>query len=53
MAIALIEDAKAAFLAWVPILPLLASARLQGTTVNLTIVAVYAPTLNAAQATLS
>ncbi len=34
---------------WVPISARLASARLKATTVNLTVVAVYAPTLNAAE----
>ncbi len=39
----------AALLAWVPISSRLASGRLKGTTVNLTVVAVYAPTLDAAE----
>ncbi len=49
VAIALSEAAQAALLAWVPISSRLASARLKGTTMNLTVVAVYAPTLDAAE----
>ncbi len=49
VAIALSEAAQAALLAWVPISSRLASARLKGTTVNLTVVSVYAPTLDAAE----
>ncbi len=49
VAIALSEAAQAALLAWVPITSRLASAGLKGTTVNLTVVAVYAPTLDAAE----
>ncbi len=49
VAIALSEAAQAALLAWVPISSRLASARLKGTTVNLIVVAVYAPTLDAAE----
>ncbi len=49
VAIALTEAAQAALLAWEPISARLASARLKATTVNLTVVAVYAPTLNAAE----
>ncbi len=49
VAIALSEAAQAAFLAWVPISSRLASARLKGTTVSLTVAAVYAPTLDAAE----
>ncbi len=49
VAIALSEAAQAALLAWVPISSRLASARLQGMTVNLTVIAVYAPTLGAAE----
>ncbi len=51
VAIALSEAAQAALLAWVPISSRLASARLKGTTVNLTIIAVYASTLDAAEET--
>ncbi len=46
VAIALHEAAQTALLAWVPISSRLASAQLKGTTVNLTVVAVYAPTLD-------
>ncbi len=49
VAIALSEAAQVALLAWVPISSRLASARLKGTTVNLTVVAVYAPRLDAAE----
>ncbi len=49
VAIARIEAAQAALLAWVPISSRLASARLKGTTVNLTVIAVYALTLDAAE----
>ncbi len=49
MAIAPSEIAQVALLAWVPISSRLASARLKGTTMSLTIVAVYAPTLGAAE----
>ncbi len=45
MAVALSEAAQAALFAWVPISSRLAIVRLKGTTVNLTVVAVYAPTL--------
>ncbi len=48
MAIALSEAAHAALFVWVPISSRLASARLKGTTVNLTVIAVYASTLDAA-----
>ncbi len=41
-AIAFSEAAQAALLAWVPITSRLASARFKGTTVNLTVIAVYA-----------
>ncbi len=41
VAIALSEAAQAALLAWVPISSRLASARLKGTTVNLTVIAAY------------
>ncbi len=51
MAIARIEAAQAALLAWVPISSRLASARIKGTTVNLTVIAVYAPTFDAAEET--
>ncbi len=51
MAITLSEAAQAALLAWVPISSRLASAQLKGTTVNLTVIAVYAPTLDAAEET--
>ncbi len=51
MAIALSEAAQAALFAWVPISSRLASARLKGTAVNLTVIAVYAPTLVAAEET--
>ncbi len=47
--IALSEATQAAFLAWVPISSRLASARLKGAAVNLTVAAVYAPTLDAAE----
>ncbi len=40
--IALSETAQAALLAWVPISSRFASAQLNGTTVNLTAIAVYA-----------
>ncbi len=40
VAIAISEAAQAVLLAWVPISPRLASTRLKGTTVNLTVVAV-------------
>ncbi len=49
MAIDLSEAAQAALLAWVPILSRCARARFEGTTVNITVVAVYAPTLDAAE----
>ncbi len=49
VAIALSEAAQAALLAWVPISSRLASARFKGTALNLTIIAVYAPTLDAAE----
>ncbi len=48
-AIALSEVAQAAPLARVPISSRLTSARPKGKTVNLTVVAVYAPTLDAAE----
>ncbi len=51
MAIALSEAAQAALLAWVPISSRLASARRGGTKVNLTVIAVYAPTLDATEET--
>ncbi len=47
LAIALSEAAQAALLVWVPISPRLPSARFKGTTVNLTVIAVYASTLDA------
>ncbi len=50
-AIALSEAIQAALLAWVPITSRLASVRLKGTKVNLTVIAVYAPTLDAAEET--
>ncbi len=43
------EAAQAALLAWVPISSRLASVRLKATTVNLTGVAVYAPTDDATE----
>ncbi len=49
MAIALSEAAQAAHLARVPISSRLASAQTKGVPVNLTVVAVYAPTLDAAE----
>ncbi len=49
VAVALSEAAQAALLAWLPISSRLANARLKGTTVNLIVVAVYAPTLDAAE----
>ncbi len=49
VAIALSEAVQAALSAWVPITSRLASARLKGTTMYLTVVAVYAPTLDAAE----
>ncbi len=51
MAIALSEAAKAALIAWVLISSRLANALLKGTTVNLTVIAVYAKTLDAAEET--
>ncbi len=51
VAIALSEAAQAALLAWVPISSRIACARLKGTTVNLTVIAVYASTLDAAEET--
>ncbi len=51
MAIALSEAAQAALLAWVPISSRLAIARLKGTTLNLTVIAVHAPTLDATEET--
>ncbi len=51
VAIALSETAQAALLALVPILSRLASARLKGTTVNLSVIAVYASTFDAAEET--
>ncbi len=51
MAIALIKAAQAALLACVPISSRLASARFKGTTVNLTVIAVYAATVDAAEET--
>ncbi len=45
------RPAQDSLLAWVPISPSLASARLKGTSVNLTAVAVYALTLDAAEKT--
>ncbi len=51
MAIALSEAAQAALLAWVPISSRLASAQLKGTAGNLTVLAVYAQTLDAAEET--
>ncbi len=47
VAIALSQAAQAALLAWVPISSRLASARFKGTTVNLTVIAEYASTLDA------
>ncbi len=49
MAIAPRKAAQAALLAWVPMSSRLASARLKGATVNLTVVAVHAPKLDADQ----
>ncbi len=49
VAVALSEVAQAALLAWVPISPRLASTCLKGATVNLPVVAVYAPTLDEAE----
>ncbi len=49
VAIALSWAAQAALLAWVPIPSRLASVRLKSTTVNLTVVAAYAPTLDVAE----
>ncbi len=49
MAIALNEAVQAALLAWVPNSPRLASARLKGMTVHLTVVAIYALTLDATE----
>ncbi len=49
VALALNEAAQAALLAWMSISPHLASARLKGTMVSLTVVAVYAPTLDATE----
>ncbi len=49
MAIALSEAAQSALLVWVPISSRLFSARLKGTTVNLTVVAVHASTLDEAE----
>ncbi len=43
------QSLLAAFLAWVAISSRLASARLKGTTVNLTVIAVYAPKLDATE----
>ncbi len=51
MAIALNEATQAAPLAWLTISSRLASARLKGTKMNLTIIAVYVPTLDAAEET--
>ncbi len=48
MAIALSESAQAAPLVWVPISSRPATVPLKGTTVNLPVIAVYAPTLDAA-----
>ncbi len=49
VAIAISEAAQTALLAWVPISSRLASARLKKTTVNPTVVAAYAPTLDGAE----
>ncbi len=51
VAIALSQAARAALLAWVPISSRLASARFKGTTVNLTVISVYASTLGADEET--
>ncbi len=51
MEIALSEAAQAVLLAWMPISSRLASARLKGTTMNLTVIAGYALTLDAAEET--
>ncbi len=51
VAIALSEATQAALLAWLPISSRLASARPTGTTMNLTVIAVYVPTLDAAEET--
>ncbi len=51
VATALSEATQAALLAWVPISSRLASALLKGTAVNLTVIAVYVPTLDAAEET--
>ncbi len=49
MAIALSEAAQAALLTWVPISSRLASVRLKETMVHITVVAVYASTLDAVE----
>ncbi len=51
VAIALSQAAQAALLAWVPISSRVACARLKGTTVSLTVIAVYASMLDAAEET--
>lgn len=48
VAIALAPEAQAALLGWEPISPRLARVRLRGAIANISVVAVYAPTLNAA-----
>ncbi len=47
VAIALSVAAQVALFAWVPISPRLASARMKGAIVNLTVIAIYTPTLDA------
>ncbi len=49
VAIALDEAVKTATLAWAPISPNLANTCLKGVTMKLTVVAVYAPTLDAGE----
>ncbi len=51
VAIDLTEATQAALLAWLPIPFRLASARLKGTTLKLTVIPVYVPTPDAAEAT--
>ncbi len=47
VAITLTEAAQTALLVWLPASPRLASAHTKGAIVNLTVIAVYAPTLDA------
>ncbi len=49
VAIVVCEAAQTALLAWVPISSRLASARLKGATMNLTVVVFYVPTLDATE----